>query len=107
MGRGAERGPPVLRDVIRGGSGTIVLSMDAFNGFTQISDNVGEVGPKIPLTEFAAEFNRLGITVPHGECPLVNIGGHAQQVYIDTSPAALASHLTTSWRSRLCWHTVP
>jgi Berberine and berberine like len=30
------------------------------------------------LTNIAARFNELGITIPHGECPLVNIGGHAQ-----------------------------
>jgi FAD/FMN-containing dehydrogenase len=52
--------------------------MDAFNRFRQVSDNVVEVGPRVPLTDLAAEFNRLGITIPHGECPLVNIGGHAQ-----------------------------
>ena len=52
--------------------------MDEFNSFIQISDNVVEVGPKTSLTDLAAEFNRLGITIPHGECPLVNIGGHAQ-----------------------------
>jgi FAD/FMN-containing dehydrogenase len=61
-----------------GGSGTIVLSMDRFDNFTRISDTVVEVGPRTLLTDLAAEFKRAGITIPHGECPLVNIGGHAQ-----------------------------
>jgi hypothetical protein len=43
-----------------------------------VADSVVEVGPRIPLIDLAAEFNRLGIMIPHGECPQVNIGGHAR-----------------------------
>ena len=61
-----------------GGDGTIVLSMDAFNQFRQISPNTFDVGPAVQLTQLATEFNLNGVTIPHGECPLVCIGGHAQ-----------------------------
>ncbi len=61
-----------------GGDATIVLSMDAFNHFRQISDHIIEVGPAVRLTQLASELRELGITIPHGECPLVCIGGHAQ-----------------------------
>ncbi len=60
-----------------GGSKTIVLSMDAFNHLS-ISGNIAEVGPAVQLTQLAAEFKKKKITIPHGECPMVAIGGHAQ-----------------------------
>ena len=60
-----------------GGSGTIVLSMDAFNHL-RISGNIVEVGPAIRLTLLAQRFKRQGITIPHGECSKVAIGGHTQ-----------------------------
>ncbi len=60
-----------------GGQKTIVLSMDAFNHL-RVSGNIAEVGSAVSLTELAATFKREGITIPHGECPLVAIGGHAQ-----------------------------
>lgn len=61
-----------------GGDGTIVLAMDAFNQFRQITANTFDVGPAIQLTQLATEFNLNSVTIPHGECPLVCIGGHAQ-----------------------------
>jgi FAD/FMN-containing dehydrogenase len=61
-----------------GGDTTIVVAMDAFNQLDMISENVVEVGPSVRLTELAARFKEAGITIPHGECPLVGIGGHAQ-----------------------------
>ena len=61
-----------------GGDTTIVLSMDAFNHFRTISNNIVEVGPAVHLTELAILFKERGITIPHGECPMVCIGGHAQ-----------------------------
>ncbi|QEL19184.1 FAD-binding protein [Limnoglobus roseus] len=61
-----------------GGSGTIVLAMDRFDQITRISDNVFDVGPAVPLTRLARFFKGQGVTIPHGECPLVCIGGHAQ-----------------------------
>ncbi|MBA4191767.1 MAG: hypothetical protein C0467_27625 [Planctomycetaceae bacterium] len=61
-----------------GGDGTIVLAMDRFAQFVEISENVFEVGPAYPLTKLAAKFKDKEVTIPHGECPLVCIGGHAQ-----------------------------
>lgn len=61
-----------------GNQSTIVLSMDAFKQFTYITDNLVEVGPAVRLTDLAASFKDAGITIPHGECPMVCIGGHAQ-----------------------------
>lgn len=60
-----------------GGQDTIVLSMDAFNHL-DISDNIVDVGPAVSLTLLAKRFKRHHITVPHGECPYVAIGGHTQ-----------------------------
>lgn len=61
-----------------GGDATIVLAMDAFNQFSKVSDNVFDVGPAVPLTTLASSFRDNQVTIPHGECPLVCIGGHAQ-----------------------------
>ena len=36
------------------------------------------VGPGVKLIDVANMFCKLGLTVPHGECPFVCIGGHAQ-----------------------------
>ena len=60
-----------------GGDTTIVLSMDAFNHLS-ISGNIAKVGPAVALTNLAARFKREKVTIPHGECPQVAIGGHAQ-----------------------------
>jgi len=61
-----------------GGDGTIVLAMDRFDHLTRVSDNVFDVGPAVPLTKLARFFKGQGVSIPHGECPLVCIGGHAQ-----------------------------
>jgi hypothetical protein len=61
-----------------GGDGTIVLSMDQFGHLNRVSDNVFDVGPAVRLTELASYLNGVGVTIPHGECPLVCVGGHAQ-----------------------------
>jgi FAD/FMN-containing dehydrogenase len=60
-----------------GGNQTIVLSMDAFNHLS-VSGNIVEVGPAVKLTVLADHFKQKKITIPHGECPMVAIGGHAQ-----------------------------
>jgi FAD/FMN-containing dehydrogenase len=60
-----------------GGNQTIVLSMDAFDHLT-ISENIAKVGPAVLLTTLADRFKQEGIAIPHGECPKVAIGGHAQ-----------------------------
>jgi FAD/FMN-containing dehydrogenase len=60
-----------------GDSKTIVLSMDAFDLLT-VSGNIANVGPAVPLTVLADRFKDAEISIPHGECPKVAIGGHAQ-----------------------------
>lgn len=61
-----------------GGNATIVLAMDMFNQLRDVTDNVIDVGPAVPLTSLASKLAWKECTVPHGECPLVCIGGHAQ-----------------------------
>lgn len=61
-----------------GGDDTIVISMENFNKVECFGDNIVKVEPCCKLKNVAKEFAQKGITVPHGECPEVNIGGHAQ-----------------------------
>ena len=61
-----------------GGDGTIVLSMDAFDDIREVTKTVFDVGPAAQLTDLAATFKHKGVTIPHGECPLVCVGGHFQ-----------------------------
>ena len=67
-----------MRPVFGPATAPIVLAMDRFDQLTRITDNVFDVGPAVPLTKLARFFKRQGVTIPHGECPLVCIGGHAQ-----------------------------
>lgn len=64
-----------------GGEDTILLSMDLYSKI-EITEVNGKkyatVGPGARLTKIAAKFNDAGVTIPHGECPLVAIGGHVQ-----------------------------
>jgi FAD/FMN-containing dehydrogenase len=64
-----------------GGNDTILLSMDSYNNI-DVSEANGKsyatVGAGAVLTDIAAKFNSEGVTIPHGECPRVAIGGHAQ-----------------------------
>jgi FAD/FMN-containing dehydrogenase len=64
-----------------GGDDTILLSMDLYN-YIEVSEENGKsyatVGAGALLTDIAAKFNSEGVTIPHGECPRVAIGGHAQ-----------------------------
>lgn len=64
-----------------GGEDTILLSMERFKHLeikTAGAKTVARVGAGMLLTDVAAEFKRHGVTIPHGECPHVAIGGHAQ-----------------------------
>ena len=64
-----------------GGDDTILLSMERFKHLeikTAGGKTVARVGAGMLLTDVAAEFKRHGVTIPHGECPHVAIGGHAQ-----------------------------
>ena len=64
-----------------GGEDTILLSMDLYSNI-DVSEANGKsyatVGAGALLTNIAAKFNEEGVTIPHGECPRVAIGGHAQ-----------------------------
>ncbi len=61
-----------------GNQDTIVLSMDNFTTFKRLENGLVEVGPCVKLTDLASQFKKWHITIPHGICPQVNIGGHAQ-----------------------------
>jgi FAD/FMN-containing dehydrogenase len=64
-----------------GGMDTILLSMDLYDDI-EVSEANGKkyatVGPGALLTNIAEKFNSAGVTIPHGECPRVAIGGHVQ-----------------------------
>ena len=60
-----------------GNVSTIVLDMQNFSRF-EISEDIANVGPAICLSTFSSELKKKQMTVPHGECPMVCIGGHAQ-----------------------------
>ena len=65
-----------------GGSDTMLLSMDKLKKLEIDTLDSGEilanVGPGAHLHDLAAEFARQGVTIPHGECINVCIGGHVQ-----------------------------
>jgi FAD/FMN-containing dehydrogenase len=64
-----------------GGDDTVLLSMDLYKHLelkTVGDKTLARVGVGTPLTDVAAAFKENGVTIPHGECPRVAIGGHAQ-----------------------------
>ncbi|CAM9589143.1 unnamed protein product, partial [Laminaria digitata] len=66
-----------------GGSDTMLLSMDLFERLDVDSDPdtgavMANVGPGAHLTNLAATLGEKGVTIPHGECFKVCIGGHVQ-----------------------------
>ncbi len=65
-----------------GGQDTIVLDMENFSeksvGDETNGERFAEVGPGARLEDIAKIFAEKGVTIPHGECPRVAIGGHAQ-----------------------------
>lgn len=64
-----------------GGDDTILLSMDLYQHLevtTAGEKTLARVGVGTRLNDIAAAFKEHGITIPHGECPRVAIGGHAQ-----------------------------
>lgn len=61
-----------------GGEDTVVVCMDNFNTISLNADGLVEIGPCVPLKKAVRQFRDWGISLPHGECPLVNIGGHGQ-----------------------------
>ncbi|CAM9397721.1 unnamed protein product [Ectocarpus sp. 4 AP-2014] len=65
-----------------GGEDTMLLSMDLLHDvavFDAPQQKVmARLGPGARLTALAAELKKNGVTIPHGECPEVCIGGHVQ-----------------------------
>jgi hypothetical protein len=64
-----------------GGDDTILLSMDNYSDleFKAVGDQTfARIGVGGHLTNLAAALNGHGVTMPHGECPRVCIGGHIQ-----------------------------
>jgi FAD/FMN-containing dehydrogenase len=61
-----------------GGSSTLLLSMDSFRSVTRGADNLVEVGVAVSLESLSSFLVSQHLSMPHGECPLVNIGGHVQ-----------------------------
>ena len=61
-----------------GGDDTVLLSMDLYKHLeikTVGDKTLARVGVGTPLTDIAAAFKENGVTIPHGECPRVAIGG--------------------------------
>lgn len=64
-----------------GGDDTVLLSMDRYKHLKleAVGDKtLARVGVGMRLTDVADAFKKNGVTIPHGECPRVAIGGHAQ-----------------------------
>lgn len=66
-----------------GGKDTIVLSMERFSYIAPVENAPADtarftVGVGTRLMLIAKEFKKQEVTIPHGECPLVGIGGHCQ-----------------------------
>lgn len=67
-----------------GDSSVVLLSMDRFSyvlGSSQDpsgNEHVLRVGVATPLTRLSSKMTDLKLSIPHGECPLVAVGGHTQ-----------------------------
>ncbi|MDC0743193.1 FAD-binding oxidoreductase [Polyangium mundeleinium] len=65
-----------------GGDNTVVLDMKLFTkiAFSPDTDTPTQVtvGPGVRLRDLSTRLREKGVVLPHGECPLVNIGGHVQ-----------------------------
>jgi FAD/FMN-containing dehydrogenase len=64
-----------------GGSDTLLIDMRLFNSvaFSGVSPSMQvKVGPGVALKSGSKELRDNGVVFPHGECPLVNLGGHLQ-----------------------------
>lgn len=65
-----------------GGSDTLLMNMHLLDKVV-FSPSEGTpsqvtVGPGAALKDLSPQLRRHGVVVPHGECPLVNVGGHVQ-----------------------------
>jgi FAD/FMN-containing dehydrogenase len=67
-----------------GGDETLLLDMKRLRGLTFSPDDGSgpsvrvAVGPGVKLLDLSAQLRGRRAAIPHGECPLVNIGGHVQ-----------------------------
>jgi FAD/FMN-containing dehydrogenase len=67
-----------------GGSDTLLLDMRLFHDVTfRAPSRSGvptqvTVGPGVALKDGSKQLRDHGVVIPHGECPLVNLGGHVQ-----------------------------
>lgn len=62
-----------------GGQDTIVVVMKEFHKITFTADKkMATVGVGTPLKQLSKTLSDNKLAVPHGECPYVNVGGHAQ-----------------------------
>jgi FAD/FMN-containing dehydrogenase len=68
-----------------GGSNTLLIDMRLFNNvvFSGASPSTGAptqvtVGPGVALKDASKKLRDNNVVIPHGECPLVNLGGHVQ-----------------------------
>jgi FAD/FMN-containing dehydrogenase len=61
-----------------GGDDTILLSMDKFDSVVFGVDATVEVGVGVRLKTLSTALRTRQLSIPHGECPLVGIGGHVQ-----------------------------
>ncbi len=65
-----------------GGNNTLLLEMNRFNKVV-FSPATGTptrvtVGPSVALRDLSQKLYSKGVVIPHGECPLVRLGGHVQ-----------------------------
>lgn len=61
-----------------GGEGTVLVDLRRLNHFSPVKDGKITVGPGVQLQTLSKLLVDAGVSIPHGECPLVNIGGHVQ-----------------------------
>ncbi len=81
-----------------GGTGTLLLDMARFTRCDVDATNaIATVGPGIRLRDLSAMLRKNAVTIPHGECPLVNIGGHVQTGGVGHQLRSLG--LTLDWVS--------
>ncbi len=62
-----------------GGADTLLIDVGGFNTVAPSADRTRvTVGPGVELQVLSKKLVELNLSIPHGECPLVNLGGHVQ-----------------------------
>ena len=68
--------------VSSGGSDTLLIDMRLFKNVAFYPSTGAPaqvtVGPGVALLDGSKDLRDKGVVIPHGECPLVNLGGHVQ-----------------------------